>query len=264
MVAVSSITSGRVSRVRIGDLGFDAVDGAAARKRIEELVASGQPNQVATANLRFLTLANRDEQFRQLVNSASLVVADGMPVIWASRIAGSPLPARVTGVTLLEMCCELAVAGGHSMFLLGAKPGVADEAARRLRQKYPGLNISGARDGYFKPEETSRVVERISQLRPQFLFVAMGCPKQDYWIAENLAALGVPVCIGVGGTFEIITGNLKRAPGWMQRWGLEWLYRMQQEPRRLWRRYLLEDLPTGVKIGTAALWQRVRNRGRAI
>jgi N-acetylglucosaminyldiphosphoundecaprenol N-acetyl-beta-D-mannosaminyltransferase len=260
MVAVTQLSMRQDHRVRIGRIGFDPVTEAQVVERIEELIRSGAPNHVVTANLRFLTLARGDEKFANVVNNSALVVADGMPVIWASKIAGDSIPARVTGGTVLDACAKLAVKNGYSLFLLGARPGVADEAAAKLAERYPGLKIAGVQHGYFGKDENAAVVARIREAKPEFLFVAMGCPKQEWWISENLAELQVPVCVGIGGTLEIVTGRLMRAPKWMQSAGLEWIYRLAQEPGRLWKRYLLEDVPTGVRIGMSAVWRRVSGR----
>jgi N-acetylglucosaminyldiphosphoundecaprenol N-acetyl-beta-D-mannosaminyltransferase len=257
MVAVTQTLVKQSGRFRAGPIGIDSVSEAEVIQRLEDLARSGQPHQVVTANLRFVTLARRDESFARIVNSSTLVVPDGMPLIWASKIAGDSLPARITGSKILHWSAKLAAREGYSFFLLGTKPGVADEAAQRLQELYPGLKIAGTQHGYFRAEDEPHVVQRIREARPQFLFVAMGCPKQEQWIAENLAALQVPVCVGIGGTLEIVTGRLKGAPGWVQRIGLEWFYRMAQEPGRLWKRYLVEDMPTGIGLGFSAVGRRL-------
>jgi N-acetylglucosaminyldiphosphoundecaprenol N-acetyl-beta-D-mannosaminyltransferase len=262
MVAVTQPSIEQTSRVRLGEIGLDRITEPQAMQRIEEFIVSGQPSQVVTANLRFLTLARRDTSFARIVNNSSLVVADGIPLIWVSRVAGAALPARITGGTLLDACVQLAIRKNYSFFLLGASPGVAEQAGKRLQEQYPGLQIAGTHHGYFSAEENEGIVRKIHAARPVFLFVAMGCPKQEQWIAENLAELQVPVCIGIGGTLEIVTGRLKRAPKWMQSAGLEWFYRLIQEPGRLWKRYLLEDVPTGMRVTLSATWRRVRGKRR--
>lgn len=231
---------------RILSVGIDRVTLPEAAARLEALVTAGGSHQVVTVNLDFLRLAQRDAEFRRVLNAAALAVADGAPLVWASRLAGTPLPARVTGVELVEQAAGLAARRGWSIYLLGAAPGVAAEAAAALRRRHAGLRIAGAYAPPFGPlgaDEEQRIVGQIAAARPAFLFVAFGAPRQDLWIDRHLHELGVPVCMGVGGTFDLLGGRLARAPGWMQRVGLEWLYRLQQEPRRLWRRYLLNDLP---------------------
>jgi N-acetylglucosaminyldiphosphoundecaprenol N-acetyl-beta-D-mannosaminyltransferase len=232
-------------------------------ERIVQFIQSGTPHQAVTVNLRFLSIARREPRFAQVVNESALAVVDGTPLVWLTRLAGSPVPERVTGTDLLLDCAGMAAREGRSIYLLGARPGVAEEAARRLQQQFPGLRIAGVQHGYFSPDEQPHVVEAIRRAKPDVLFVAMGCPKQDYWIHDNLQALGVPVSIGIGGTLEVVTGKVRRAPAWMQRSGLEWLYRMLQEPRRLWRRYLLEDLPTTARVSLSILFQRLGRRAAA-
>lgn len=256
MVVVAQSAIEQHYRFKAGTIGIDSIDDAQAQQRIQQFVEAGGQHHVVTANLRFVTLARRDPSFARIVNDSSLVVADGMPLIWASKIAGTPLPARITGGNILDWSARLAVREGYSIFLLGAAPGVADDAAQRLQELYPGLKIAGTQHGYFSAEENDQIVRKIREARPQFLFVAMGCPKQEQWIARNLAALQVPVCVGVGGTLEIITGHLKRAPGWVQSMGMEWFYRMAQEPGRLWKRYLVEDMPTGMRMGFSSIGRR--------
>ena len=220
-------------------------------ERFASFIREDTPHQVVTVNLQFLSEARKNRVFAQVINSADVVVADGMPLVWMSRLLGVPVPQRITGHDLLSQCAALAAEKGHAIFLLGGAPGVAEEAADRLRQAYPGLRVRGTGHGHFPSrgaaEQQAELVSDIREFRPQFLFVALGCPKQDYWVHDYLQELGVPVCLGVGGTLDVYVGRLKRSPVWMQRFGLEWIYRLQQEPRRLWRRYMLEDLPSHIK-----------------
>jgi N-acetylglucosaminyldiphosphoundecaprenol N-acetyl-beta-D-mannosaminyltransferase len=201
---------------------------------------------VVTVNLDFLSIAQRDKLFRRTLNTADLAVADGMPLVWASRMRGEALPERVAGVDLVIESCRLAAETGESVFLLGAAPGVADAAARKLEEAFPGLRVAGAYSPPMGPitrKENAHILRMIANTRPGFLFVALGAPRQDLWIRENRAQLGVPVCMGVGCVFDVLAGAVVRAPRWMQRTGLEWAYRLSQEPGRLWRRYLLNDIP---------------------
>ncbi len=245
------------AKIRIRDLYLDRLDLPGAMERIEGFLQEDWAHQVVTVNIRFVTIASQDPAFARVVNRAHLVVADGMPLIWLSRLIGAPIPQRITGSDLLFHCASLAAQGGHSIFLLGAAPGVAQEAARRLADIYPGLRVAGVHHGYFSHEEEPEVLRYIRQRRPQFLFVALGCPRQEFWIHRHLDELEVPVCVGIGGTLDVISGRLKRAPVWMQRCGLEWSYRLAQEPRRLWKRYIVEDVPTTFRIAASALRQRL-------
>lgn len=258
-----SAAGGARWRVRIGPVYLDRVTLDEALDRFTGAIESRQPQQVVTVNLQFAGLANRNKAFRDVVNSADLVVPDGMPVIWLSKLTGSPLTQRITGHDLLHGCARLASARGYSIFLLGGTTDVAHAAMKHLAETFPGLKIAGSYQGMFTSEGygASEAVERealdaIRSARPDFLFVALGCPKQDFWIARHLRDIQVPVSIGVGGVLDVLSGNLKRAPSWMQRTGLEWSYRLKQEPGRLWKRYLLQDVPTVVGIGSSTLWRR--------
>jgi N-acetylglucosaminyldiphosphoundecaprenol N-acetyl-beta-D-mannosaminyltransferase len=261
---VASERAGRGSvggrrRVSLNGSLIDQVDFADAVARIRGFLTAGREHQVVTVNLDFLSIAERDPHFRDTINRADLAVADGMPVVWASRLTETPLPQRIAGVDLVDACCELAAEVAGGIFLLGAAPGVAEEAAQRMKDLYPGLQIAGTYSppfGELTPQENERIVERIRAARPTFLFVALGAPRQDQWIRAHLGQLGVPVSMGVGCVLDLLAGNVSRAPQWMQRSGLEWAYRLGQEPGRLWRRYILDDFPT---LGRVVL-RSVRDR----
>lgn len=237
-------------RVNLLDTWVDRVTVDEAAERITAFVQSGSPHQVVTANVDFLRLGARNPAFRELVNAADLVVPDGMPLVWASRLRGDPLPERATGIELLHQCARMAPAHGYSLFLLGAEPGVADEAAMVLRSRYPGLRIAGtcAPSPLMLKADDELLVRMIREARPDIVLVAFGAPRQEEWIRAHLHDLQVPVCIGVGGAFDMLAGRVKRAPLWMQQAGLEWLFRLLQEPRRLWKRYFIHDLPVFVRL----------------
>jgi N-acetylglucosaminyldiphosphoundecaprenol N-acetyl-beta-D-mannosaminyltransferase len=199
-----------------------------------------------TANLDFLAIARRRDGFRHLLANADLVVCDGKPLQWAAALCGDALPARVTGSDILLETCQLSAAHGYRLFLLGAAPGVADRAARALERLHPGMVIAGTYAppvGPFDADEDAAIVARIREARTDALFVALGAPRQDEWIRDHLGELGVALCVGVGGVFNFFAGETRRAPGWIQRCGMEWAFRLAQEPTRLWRRYLRDDLP---------------------
>ncbi len=233
-------------RVNLLDTWIDKVDLPDAVARIESFVLGDVPRQVVTANVDFLRLSREDAAFQDLINTSDLVVPDGMPLLWAARLLGDELPERVTGVELMAECARLSAAKGYTIFLLGAAPGVAEDAAIVLRQHYPGVRIVGTYAppvGPFGPDEDEKAVRLIQEMAPDMLFVAFGAPKQDKWIRAHMHRLGVPVCMGVGGSFDFLAGRVNRAPLWMQDRGLEWLYRVAQEPTRLWKRYFVDDLP---------------------
>lgn len=208
-------------------LGMDA-----ALAWIRERIAWRAPAYVVTLNGALLVQAAQDPDLRALVNGAGLVTADGMGVILAARILGIHLPERVAGIDLVMGVIASASASGHAVYLLGGQPGVAEAAAAELRRRHPGLRIAGAEHGFFSQEEEGATVARIRAARPEVLLVAFGAPRQERWMRRWSAALEVPVSIGVGGSFDVIAGRVPRAPRWMQRAGLEWLYRVLREPRR--------------------------------
>ena len=244
--------SGDRNYVDVAGIHIDCLTRAEVRSRIVELVQSGRPHQVVTVNTDFLNIGHRDPGFIDLLNAAAVSVPDGMPLLWLSQLLGRPLPERITGTDLLMDSAGLAAEHGWSLFLLGAAPGVAQEAARRLSERFPGLRIAGTYsppiyEGRNRLLE-ARMVDVVRAARPDMLFVAMGAPKQECWIYEELEALGVPVCIGIGGVLNFITGRIPRAPQMLQRAGLEWLFRLVLEPRRLWRRYLVEDTQALMRV----------------
>ncbi len=199
----------------------------------ESFIREGGPHMIVTSDTSSVVRAQDDEELRAIINEADLVTADGQGVIVAARLLNLPISARVSGVDMMERLCAIAARLGKPVYLLGAAPGVAREAADRLQDQYAGLLVAGCRDGYFSEDEEAEVVRDIQARRPAVLFVAMGIPKQEKWIKRHLEELGVPVCIGVGGSFDVIAGHVRRAPVWMRHWGLEWLYRTLQRPRRL-------------------------------
>jgi N-acetylglucosaminyldiphosphoundecaprenol N-acetyl-beta-D-mannosaminyltransferase len=217
---------------------------------IEGLIESGAPHQMMTVNTEFVMAAQKDAEFKAIIHAAALALPDGVGILWAARFLGHPLKERVTGVDTVQRVAELAARKGYRLFLLGAAEGVADLCAQRLRNKYPSLQIAGTYSGSPAIEEEDEIVALVKQAKPDVLFVAYGAPQQDKWIARNLARLGVPLAMGVGGAFDFIAGVAVRAPQWMQKLGLEWLHRLYREPWR-WKRMLA--LPRFV--GLVILWR---------
>ena len=194
---------------------------------------------MAVVNAAKVVAASRDEKLRRVLAEADLVTADGMSVVWASYVLGQPLKQRVTGIDLFERLVEHAARVGLSVYFLGARENSVRGVVERFVSHHPNLLVAGYRDGYFHPSESASVAEVIKQSRADLLFVAMGSPAQEYWIATNLVPSGARFALGVGGSFDHLSGLSRRAPRWMQRIGLEWFYRFLREPRRLWRRYLI-------------------------
>jgi N-acetylglucosaminyldiphosphoundecaprenol N-acetyl-beta-D-mannosaminyltransferase len=193
--------------------------------------------QLITVNPEFVMVAQRDTSFRQAINAASLVVADGAGVVWATRYLRAATPERITGVDTLVALAQRCASAGYRLYLLGAAPGVAEETALRLQALAPGLQIAGTYAGSPAPAEEDAIIERIRVAQADVLCVAYGAPAQDLWIYRNLSRLPVALAVGVGGAYDFISGRQKRAPRLMQRLGIEWLYRLYREPWR-WRRML--------------------------
>lgn len=223
---------------------------------LERFFTDGGRHQIVTVNADFIRIAQRDGEFRRVLNSADLAVADGMPVVWLSRARGLPVPERVAGIDLIDDCCRLAAQRDVGVFLLGAAPGVAEAAGRELATRHAGLKIVGTYAppfGSHTPDEDARMTAAIRSAGRCVLFVAFGAPRQDLFIARHLRELDVVVAMGVGCAFDILSGGVLRAPRWMQRSGLEWVWRIAQEPGRLWRRYLIQDAPLLGVLAAAAL-----------
>lgn len=217
---------------------------------------------VVTPNVDHIVKLQSDTDFMRIYREASLVLADGMPLLWASRMLGDPIKEKISGSDIFWDICKMASEKHYGLFLLGGRPGAANGAADVLKKKYPGIRITGTYCPPFgfenDPEENARIISIIRSAKPDILFVGLGAPKQEKWIYTHRREYDAPVSMGIGVTFEFACGMVKRAPLWMQKSGLEWLWRLLMEPGRLWRRYLLED----TKFFLLVLRQKIRkNRG---
>ncbi len=251
------------SRIELGPVPLDGVTLGEALDRIEDLVASGQGGAVFTPNVDHVVLAHEDSRFRAAYARSSLSLADGMPILWTSRWLGTPLPEKVSGSDLVSPLLERAAERGWRVYLLGGAPGVAALARDRTLQRLPSLRVVGVDAPTVDVDEPAElrevVVERIRSAGPHLVLVAFGAPKQEIWIDEVRGALKPAVLIGVGASLDFLAGSVPRAPRWMSRSGLEWLYRLGREPRRLWRRYLLRD-PKFVMLAGEMLRRRWNER----
>ena len=199
------------------------------------------PHTVITANAAILCMMRRDAELREACRRGDLVLPDGMPVVWTSRLAGVPFPERVAGVDMMVRLLETASERRLSVYFLGARPEVVAELARRCARDYPGLVVAGFRDGYFGPAEQEGVIEQVRRAAPHMLFVGMPSPFKETWCERHRLALDVPVIMGVGGSFDVLAGYVRRAPRLMQSMGLEWSWRLAMEPRKMWKRYLVTN-----------------------
>lgn len=235
------------------------------REAIEHVLgalAHGRGGSVITPNLDHLYRFHADPEFAAQLREADLVVPDGMPLIWASRIQGTPLPARVAGSDLIGSLSAAAAQQGRSVFLLGGNPGSAEGAAKALSAKAPGLRVAGTLCPPFGFEaddaEMARIETALRAAAPDIVFVGLGSPKQERLIRRLRGALPASWWLGIGAGFSFLAGDVKRAPRWMQVWGLEWAHRLAQEPRRLFERYVMIGLPFGAKLIGHATLRRMR------
>ncbi|MFZ3217916.1 MAG: WecB/TagA/CpsF family glycosyltransferase [Candidatus Acidiferrales bacterium] len=214
---------------------------------IGEIVEGRHFAYAVTPNVDHTVKFRKSPQFRAVYGKADMVVADGVPLLWAARMLGTPLKGRVNGTDLFERTCEFAAERGYSVFLLGGSPGAADSACEKLQQRHPDLKIAGCECppfGFYKSDEQNKAIQaRIRESGADILFVGLGAPQQEQWMCDYGEGSGVSFAIGVGVSFSFVGGLIPRAPLWMQRNGLEWLWRIKTEPRRLGKRYLFEDLP---------------------
>jgi N-acetylglucosaminyldiphosphoundecaprenol N-acetyl-beta-D-mannosaminyltransferase len=225
--------------VEIDQYSFDEV----TEQIVNHILTSGSPEYVVTPNAHHVVTLQSDERFRQIYREAFLVVPDGVSLLWAAKFLNAPLQDRVNGTDLFEKLCAIAAEKHLKIFLLGGRPGAAEGAAQVLKKRHPDLNIVGTYCppyGFEKnPTELDRINTAIQTGAPHILFVGLGAPKQEYWIFDNYKALDVPISVGIGVSFEFVAGVVERAPKLMQSLGLEWLFRLLVEPRRLWQRYIV-------------------------
>jgi N-acetylglucosaminyldiphosphoundecaprenol N-acetyl-beta-D-mannosaminyltransferase len=203
------------------------------------------PAYIVTPNVDHVCRLRFDADFREAYASAALRLPDGVPLMWCSKLLGKPLREKLSGSDLVPRLSAYAAEKGYRVFFFGAAEGVAEEAARRLREKYPGLQVAG----FYSPPmnfdqdatQNQEAVQRVRATQADICFVALGSPKQEIWLLHNTSALGVPLAVGIGASLDFAAGRVRRAPLWVQRIGCEWIWRLVREPRRLWRRYLVED-----------------------
>lgn len=224
-----------------------------ALEAIADLAQTSPPVLVAHVNAHTLNLAAADDSYRKILNRAGLVLNDGKGIMLGARLLSRPFPADLNGNFFSPLQLELAAERGWPVYFLGAKPGVAERAARIVADRIPGLVVAGSRDGYFSADEEGSVAEEIRGTGAKVVLVGLGNPRQERWLAKWLGSTGAVVGVGVGAFFDFQTGEVARAPDWMNRWGLEWVHRLAQEPTRMWRRYLVGN--------PRFLWRVLRARG---
>jgi len=225
--------------------------------KILELINSRKTNQHVVLNAAKITLMGRDKKLAKIVNSCDLINADGISIVWASKFLGNRIKERVTGIDLFGRLLEIADQKRYRIYLLGADEGVIKDSVKKIREKYNGLTIAGYRNGFFSEKDEIDIVNEINQSSSHILFVGISTPKKEYFLDKYKNKLNVPFCMGVGGSFDITAGRYQRAPRLMQRLGLEWLYRLVQEPGRMWKRYSIDNYKFILTVLKFKLFKRI-------
>jgi N-acetylglucosaminyldiphosphoundecaprenol N-acetyl-beta-D-mannosaminyltransferase len=255
VTAISTVTgAARCRRVSLFGVDVDALTFDETVDRVFELADTAGSTQHVVLNAAKVVLMANDDRLRNIVASCELINADGQSVVWASRLLGRPLPERVAGIDLFSAIVERAADTGHRLYFLGATDEVLTAMIGLLRERYPSLVIAGHHNGYWSDD--NEVIAEVRRARPHFLFLAIPSPRKEYWLSQHLDSLAVPFVMGVGGTFDVIAGKVRRAPRWVQQIGCEWIYRVVQEPRRMWKRYLRGN--SAFLVLTAREWARSR------
>lgn len=235
-----------MARIKFMNTDIDNLTMAETLNEIDKLIQKKNCSYVVTPNVDHIVRLEKDEELQKVYKNASLILTDGKPLIWISKWYKTPIKEKISGSDLFPRVCQLAVNKNYTMYLLGAAEGVADTAARNLMKKYPGLNIVGTYSppfGFEKNEqEMNKIKTQIQDVHPDILIVGLGCPKQEKFMYYHCKELGVPISFGLGASIDFEAGNIKRAPKWMSNHGLEWLYRFSKEPKRLFKRYFVDDL----------------------
>jgi N-acetylglucosaminyldiphosphoundecaprenol N-acetyl-beta-D-mannosaminyltransferase len=242
---------------------FDRLSMAETIARIEGIIAARRPSQHLAISATNVVAVQEDPRLRTIMEECAIVSADGQGIVWASKLLGDPLPERVNAADLMEALFPVAEAKGYRIYVLGARQDVLERAISNLERRFPKLEIAGYRNGYFGSEDDAEVVEAIRSARSDLLFAAMSSPKKEYWLAEHKHELGVPFVMGVGGAIDAVAGLTRRAPMWVRKIGMEWFFRMIQEPRRLARRFVIGNAKfLWILLGELAR-QPLRSYGRS-
>lgn len=235
-----------MSRIKFLNTEVDNLTMDEAIERIEQLILEKKPSYVVTPNVDHIVKLEDDEEFQNVYKEADLILTDGMPLIWISNFKGIKIKEKLSGSDLFPKVCDLASKKGYKVFLLGAAEGVAAKAAESLKDKYDGLNVVGTYSpsyGFEKnKEEIEKIIEMINTVKPDVLAVGLGAPKQEKFLYNYKNRLNVPVSLAIGASIDFEAGNINRAPKWMQSSGLEWFYRLCKEPKRMFKRYIIDDM----------------------
>src|SRR3954447_12054668 len=263
-VRTSTPTAQQPHRVEVLGCSVDPLTIRATVSRCDGIIHSGRFSQQLSINAAKVAALRNDERLRQIASECKLVSVDGQSVVWASRLLGSPVPERVPGIDLMFELLALAERQGYRVYILGARQHVLDAAVTKLQQRYPRLNLCGWHDGFFSEDDEAMIVEEVRSASPNILLVAMTSPRKEYWLAEHGPSTGAQFGMGVGGSIDVVAGVTRRAPKWMQRAGLEWFYRLVQEPRRLGRRYAVTNVRFTALLGSELVRRRARSRRSSV
>ena len=228
--------------VKIFDCDVAALNIEETIKEIELRIQKREKTQHVVINAGKVVLMEKDEKLKEIIKTCPIINADGQSIVWASKLKGTPVPERVAGIDLMERLIEVSAKKGYKIYFFGAKEEVVKKVVEVYKEKYPNLNIAGYRSGYFTEEDMPLIIEDMKNSKADILFVAFSSPKKEYWLAKYMDSIDIPFCMGVGGSFDVVAGKTKRAPLWMQKSGLEWYYRFHQEPRRMFKRYLVGNI----------------------
>lgn len=235
-----------MSRMKFLNTEVDNLTMNEAVQKIEQLILSKKPSYVVTPNVDHIVKLETDKEFQEVYKEADLILTDGMPLIWISKLKKNPIKEKVSGSDLFPEVCKLAADKGYKVFLLGAAEGIAAKAAENLKEKYKGLNVVGTYSPSYgfekKEDEIQEIIKMINEVKPDILAVGLGAPKQEKFLHKYANGLNVPVSLAIGASIDFEAGNIERAPQWMQKIGLEWFYRLCKEPKRMFKRYLIDDL----------------------
>jgi N-acetylglucosaminyldiphosphoundecaprenol N-acetyl-beta-D-mannosaminyltransferase len=250
-------------KVRFGKIHADHLTFDEALGRMADIIERKVGGFVVTPNVDHVCLADEDPRLRDVYAHATLSLVDGMPLLWLARALGHPLPQKISGSDLIRPLAARAAQAGWGVYFLGGMPGVAEKAAAILKSEYPALKVVGTDApplGFEKDKKESQaLLNRIRMAEPQLILVALGCPKQELWMADNVTAYAPALAVGIGASLDFIAGIVKRSPAWMSQMGLEWVYRLAQEPKRMAGRYLVRDRAIA-RIAIKALFSSKKNR----
>lgn len=235
-----------MSRIKFMNTEIDNLTMQETLQEVDQLVKNSKGAYVVTPNVDHIVQLETNEELQAVYRNASLILADGKPLIWISKLYGTPIKEKISGSDLFPRICEMAAQKGYKMFFLGAAEGVAEKAAENLANRFEGLQVVGTYSPAIGFEKSQTEMDKIKQMikgtNPDILIVGLGCPKQEKFMYYHCAELGVPISFGLGASFDFEAGNVKRAPKWMREHGLEWFYRFIQEPKRMFKRYFVNDI----------------------